>query len=162
MKRQPVTLTRADVQGIEQIAQAVLECAHLDEAGVGIRYALVGELLLNNVRRLELDEDIEHLFGFARSIACELLSPSVRAIHFRGSCWEPGAWDKFPPFYRKIGGRNAPSSDVRPVEKQKIGMAGLLAQHLKKDPGFAPGAHALLEYEETHGLWTPEDFVDRQ
>jgi hypothetical protein len=155
-----MTLTGADIQHLQRMTQALLECAHLTDTDLSARHALIGELLLDNAVRLCLDEDIAHLCGFARSAACEAMSAAVREKHFPHSCWSPSPWRSTPPFFAKVDGRNSASSEVRPVDRQKAAMVDTFAAVLANDPAYAAGAQALISHAERRGLWTHEDAVD--
>lgn len=157
MNAKPIVLTGSDVQHLDRMQLALEECAHLADVELSARHALIGDLLLDNAMRLNLDEDISHLCGFARSAACEAMSAAVRDESFPHSCWGPSPWRKVPPFFAKIDGCNRASSDVRPAEKQKAAMVETFAEILRHDPLFAKGAQALISFTERHALWTSDD-----
>lgn len=160
MKLQPLNLTVTDVEHLEQMHRAVEECAMLTDEEIGKHCAQIGNLLLDNVHRLELDEDIVQLCAFARAAACEAMSASVRDKHFPSSCWSQSSWRKVPPFFAKIDGRNTASSEVRPPDRQKAAMVHTFATILQNDPKYTTGARALIDHAERHMLWTPADAVD--
>lgn len=159
MKPQQLNLTATDVEHLEQMHRAVEECAMLADGEIGKRHTQIGNLLLENVHRLELDEDIIQLCAFARAAACEAMSASVRDKHFPSSCWSPSSWRKVPPFFAKVDGRNTASSEVRPPDRQKSAMVDTFATILLNDPKYTAGARLLIDYAERHMLWTPADAV---
>ncbi len=151
-----LSLSPTEISGFDKILNAIAECNNsLSDSDVGDRYSLIGEILFENVHLHDLDEDIVNLQAFARCVACELLSLPMQVKHFRGKCWD------FEPPMKKREGRNTDSSEIRPIEKQKIAMTMTLVGHLHRDEKFAIAAKSLGDFETRHSLWTEEDSIDR-
>lgn len=152
---------REDIVDLAELMQAVTDCATADNTTIGTLYRSIGHLLLKNIRLLRIDEDIDQLLCFARSMACEMLSPTIQARHFGHSCWSADPREHCPPYAVKINGENRPSSEVREEERQVVAMVHLFAHHLMRDPDRVASARALLSHEEEHNLWTDNDLADR-
>ncbi|MDQ1834581.1 hypothetical protein [Massilia scottii] len=152
MKTHEISLMLADIAMVEQIEYALLECEEdLSEEEIGVRYWRIGDILLANARIHDLDEDLMNLLCLSRCVACALLCEPMRTRHFHGKCWE------FKPPYTRHHGNNDSSSDVRPVETQKVAMVMNLLHFLRYDPVFVPGIKVLQAYHLRHDLWTAAD-----
>lgn len=161
MNTNVLQLTGKDVEGLALLSSGVLECAEAANAKLKKMHDLICKILVDNVRRLELDEDIFHLCCFARSVACELMTNAARSKHFPVSCWQSRPWVKSPPFFSKIDGKSSPDSEIREGDAQGVAMANTLFTILLNDPYFASGAEKLLAYQQSEGLWTDDDEVLR-
>lgn len=101
MKLETVEIGREDIHGLDELKKLVLECSSLDRDRTSSQIEAIGNILRNNALRLGLEEDPDQLAYFARSIACEMLSPEVRSKGFVGGCWSAASFSNHPPFYRK-------------------------------------------------------------
>jgi hypothetical protein len=157
----PIELTAANIEGLEELRAAVLDCAELPDASLAERYEVVTRILLSNAVRLQLDQDTLHLCEFARRVACEAMSLTGRNTGFPGSCWKRRPRDNFPPFFQKAGGGSDLNlTDVRSPERQAHAMANTFASILMNDPALSADASALREFQARHRLWTAADELD--
>jgi hypothetical protein len=161
MTTQRILPGKADVILLDELLQVTSACSTASTPSIEAFYSRIGDILLENIRRLEIDEDMDQLMCFARSMACETLSSEVRTKHFGASCWLPDPRENCPPYTLKINGRNSAASEVRDESRQKAAMVHLFATHLMRDPAMVSSAEALFAHEDKHGLWTEQDFVDR-
>ena len=162
MSRPTIVLSGKDIQGLTEIAVAVLECEALsDQEEVAKRYALIGRTLQENVKRLGLNEEINQLLEFARNVGCELQSPDTRACENPSGCWAPQPRRHFTDtYFLQVNGSNDPSSCVKSPEKQQIGMTMVVLHHLERDSSLSLGAKKLLRYHEAQHSWTEQDARD--
>ncbi|MFZ6781225.1 hypothetical protein ACO0LD_30690 [Undibacterium sp. Ji83W] len=152
------TLSGKDIQDLALIEQATMDSENLEGNDLKARLDFIGNILQENVVRLQLDEEINHLLTFARCTACETLAQTVREKHYSLGCWGAEPRRHYQPnFLLKINGMNRQSSIVYPLEKQKIGMAMIVLAHMKWDPRYSTGAKKLSHYIEENKLWTQED-----
>ena len=155
-----ITLSRADVRHIDEIGNAVLECERLDDAEVGIRYRLIGDLIHANVTRLDLEEDTLQIVDIAKRIAGELVGTRLRRYWFDSdSCWDKWRPNHSPWFSRKIDGKNSEGDEymLRSIPDQKIAMVDMALVLLESDPTYRAGALALRKHQEDHCL-LPDKF----
>ncbi|PXX33715.1 hypothetical protein [Undibacterium pigrum] len=152
------TLSGKDIHDLALIEQAVMDCETLEGDDLMARLDVIGGLLQDNVVRLQLDEEINHLFTFARCIGCEALSMAIREKYYSPDCWGAAPRRRYQPnFLLKINGSNRTSSIVYPLKKQKDGMAMIMLEHMKWDPRYTIGAKKLLHYIDENKLWTMAD-----
>lgn len=161
MKDLELKITSADIHGCEEIALLLLECEGAGLEELRAHYARIGDILAANVAKLDLDEDIFHLAGFARCIGCQVLIVSGTRSGSPDDCWKPALHRKHPPFFRKQHGRNMSWSEVRPPDRQQAVMIRTVACILGERATFSAGAASLLEFQELQGLWTKADGIDR-
>lgn len=155
------TITAADIQGAEQIPALVRGCEGADVEQLRSRYLQIGDILATNVSRLELDEDILQLTGFARCVGCQVIATEARAADI-DACWRPALYRKHPPFLRKQGGRNMTWSEVRPPDRQQALMIRTLAAILGEKAAFKAGARAIIEFQDSQQLVTDADIIERE
>jgi hypothetical protein len=162
MSTRQILPAKADVTLLDELLAVTAACQVASAPEMDALYPRIGGILLENIRRLDIDEDMDQLMCFARSMACEMLSSEVRTKHFGASCWLPDPREHCPPYALKVNGRNNAASEVREETRQKVAMVHLFASHLMRDPALASCAQAIFAHEDKHGLWTKEDFVDRE
>jgi hypothetical protein len=162
MKLPLIVPTRNDVSHLEELASAVNRCATARNEEIGAIYWAIGRLLLENVHRLNIDEDVQQLLFFARSMSCEMLTPEVRAKNFGASCWSVDRRENCPPYVQKIEGRNRPTSAIQDQNRQMVEMVHLFAMHLLRDPARVASGQALLSYEFENGPWSEDDLEVRE
>ncbi|BBB68427.1 hypothetical protein UNDYM_4174 [Undibacterium sp. YM2] len=152
------TLSGKDIHNLVLIEQATIDSEHLEGDTLRARLDLIGNIMQENVVRLQLDEEINHLLTFARCTGCETLSQAVKEKHYPSGCWGAEPRRHYQPnFLLKIEGKSRPSSIVYSLEKQKIGMAMIILAHMKWDPRYAKGAKKMLHYIDENNLWTVAD-----
>ena len=162
MKLTLIAPTRDDVIHLDELASAVNRCATAGSEEIGAIYWTIGELLLANVHHLNIDEDVQQLLSFARSMSCEMLTPEVRAKNFGASCWSVDRREHCPPYVLKIEGRNRPNSAIQDRNRQMVEMVHLFALHLLRDHVQVASGQALLSYESANGLWSEGDSEMRE
>ncbi|MDQ1812131.1 hypothetical protein RBA41_02335 [Massilia sp. CCM 9210] len=114
-------------------------------------YRLIADVLLRNIAKLDLDEDLYNLTRFAVGLTSEI-SPLLLSRESLGT--QHWAWR---PVYTKLAGTNSLGSDIRPQTKQVAAMMRALSVQLTRDPLYAAGAGALERYITRNQLWTAED-----
>jgi hypothetical protein len=142
-----IILTRQDILHLDEIAILIFEC----EKNVDIDkiYQRLGNLIWDNVEKLNLDEDIMNISRFAVGLALELSEFLIKRE--RGSHWE---WH---PVEQKVNNQSRDNADVRSKEKQIAGMIDVLIFQLKNDELFRASVNVLKDYQDKHQLWTQDD-----
>jgi len=162
MKNSTTLLSKTDIANLDIIIRTAHELGSANETSIGSLYSTIGDIFFENIIHLNLDEDINQLLYFARNIACEVLSNSSREKHFGNTCWEIDTRSPHPPFFLKLNGHNASSSEVRTKERTIAAMMHMFAWHLRRDPILERGANALLNYERKNGLWSEDEEIEQE
>jgi hypothetical protein len=153
-------LTNKDVESIDLIGVALLECATLDDPGIAAHYDSISDLLVANIVRLDLERSDSSAVNLAIRVACELVGKSHREDGFGCTCcWEYRHPDREPHFYLRS---NTPDVYGRmyndDINEMKRHMLVILAARVRIDPRFRAAGNALLSYQERHGLMPREVF----
>ena len=159
MFRHDTWLSRDDIQGIDELRSEVLRASRAPEDELGTIHGRIGEILLGNITRLGLDDDLIQILAVANRISGELLSPNISRLHYPGGIWAQGMTGALRPFQRRSDPPASSSPELIPA-KQAIAMTHVLAHLVQLDPLLADGGKALLEHERAHNLMPPEDSID--
>jgi hypothetical protein len=147
-------LTNKDVESIDLIGVALLECATLDDSGIAAQFDLISELFAANIVRLDLERSCSSAMNLAIRVACQLVGENHRDDGFGCTCcWEYRHPDREPHFYRRsetpdVFGRTYNDD----MEEMKRYMLAILAARVRIDPQFRAAGDALLSYQEQHDL----------
>jgi hypothetical protein len=117
-------------------------------------YWSIGECLLMEARRIDLDEDINNLVNFSVGVS-EMISPRMRQ-----RVLDTGVkhWDERPLVF-KVQGRSSSESDLRDKDKMKVAMIGVLAFQLSYDNEYQDVCRMLETFEKENELWVEDDFL---
>ncbi|BBB62329.1 hypothetical protein UNDKW_4056 [Undibacterium sp. KW1] len=139
-------LGREHIENLDLLEELVFDCLSLNKAGLQERWLGIGKILYANAIRLELDEDIDQLTSFARSVAGEIISPKAHRDWWgNGSSWESQNYRNFPPFIKKGSGvRMSPDGILSPEESQHF-MAGMFLWVVRTDKDMHADAQAILD-----------------
>lgn len=151
-----IVLTRSDLSSIDEISELIFSCGQKGDKDMANVYGRLCDLFAENVKRLNLDEDILNLSRFAVGMAMEV----SEFLLARGSRFSDARHWEWRPVTVKINGANAGRSDVRSWEKQAACMIDVLLHQLKSDELFREGADRLINYQELNQLWTAADEPD--
>jgi hypothetical protein len=155
-----VWLTSKDLEDIDLIGVALLECATLEDPGIAAHFASIGDLLVANIVRLDLERSDSSAVNLAVRVACELVAEEHRDDGFGcACCWEYRHPDREPHFYRRsetpdVYGRTY-SDDI---DEMKRHILTVLAARVRIDPRFRAAGNALLSYQERHDLMPRQVF----
>ncbi|MFZ6681785.1 hypothetical protein [Undibacterium sp. Tian12W] len=143
-----------DFVHIPFLRELIMESAENSPDLLDLRYQLIGDILLENLKNINIDEDILNLMRFSVGLTSEV-SPLLLS---RGSLG--AAHWSWRPVCLKVSGINSARSDVRPIEKQVAAMVNGLTMQLQRDPEYEPGARALFQYVRENSLWSRSDEPD--